>query len=69
MNPSFQRLMTQATRLTQAGRLQDATAAIQAAFGAAVVPAGSQDPRVIDVEAREVKREVPQSVKPVNPAP
>lgn len=61
--------MTQATRLTQAGRLQDATAAIQAALGTAVVPAGSHDPRVIDVEAREVKREVPQSEKPVNPAP
>lgn len=55
MNASFQRLMAQATRLTQAGDLQGATAAIQAALGGAAMPApGSQDDSVIDVQAREV---------------
>ena len=33
MNPTFQRLMREATRLTSGGKLQAATAAIQRALG------------------------------------
>ncbi|WP_280153354.1 PHB depolymerase family esterase [Piscinibacter sp. XHJ-5] len=47
MNASFQRMMSEATRLTQAGDLHAATAAIQAALG-------RQADDVIDVEAREI---------------
>lgn len=56
MNVSYQRLMAEATRLTQAGDLQGATAAIQAALGAgsASRDAGNEA-CVIDVEAREVE--------------
>ena len=39
MNPSFERLMAEASRLTQTGDLRAATAAIQAALGGAAVPA------------------------------
>ena len=64
MNPSFERLMHKAMRLTQAGSLRKATAAIQAALGSKVfaptprTPASpptphpaSDDVEVIDVEA------------------
>lgn len=61
--------MIEATRLTQAGKLQGATAAIQAAFGGAVVPASPHGPYVIDVEAREVHREAAPSAQAVKPAP
>ncbi|MFC5523834.1 alpha/beta hydrolase family esterase [Polaromonas jejuensis] len=56
MNPIFQRLMNNATRLTRVGDLQAATAAIQAALrGGVPAAAASTDRRdVIDVEAREV---------------
>ncbi len=54
MNPDFQHLMKHAARLTRAGDLQAATAAIQAALsgGAAAAPKDLRD--VIDVAAREV---------------
>ena len=63
MNNDFQRLMTEATRLTQSGDLQAATAAIQAALGMAGLasaPAANDEPGsnlasdVIDVAVREV---------------
>ncbi|MEP7297550.1 MAG: PHB depolymerase family esterase [Burkholderiales bacterium] len=57
MNTSFQRLMGEATRLTRAGDLQGATAAIQAALGGAGMSSAGNDTRVIDVEAREVEIE------------
>ena len=57
MNPGFQHLMQEATRLTRAGDLQAATAAIQAALRGGPVeakaPPGNAD-WVIDVEARVV---------------
>lgn len=55
MTPSFQRLMAEATRLTQAGDLHAATAAIRSALagGAAAPPAGEQGD-VIDVVARRL---------------
>ena len=40
MNPDFQRLMTDAARLTRAGDLQAATAAIQAALRGGVPAEG-----------------------------
>ncbi|MDB5856379.1 MAG: Esterase, depolymerase [Ramlibacter sp.] len=66
MNPDFQRLMQDATRLTSAGDLRGATAAIQAALGGAALgdafPEGSPaagypalpGKLVIDVAAREL---------------
>ena len=60
MNPSFERLMAAATRLTRTGNLQAATAAIQAALGRAKAPArqaafaAGDETEVIDVQAREV---------------
>jgi poly(hydroxyalkanoate) depolymerase family esterase len=54
MNASFQRLMAEATRLTQAGDLQAATAVIQAALGSAMPRAGDDMQEVVDVVAREV---------------
>ncbi|RZL93064.1 MAG: PHB depolymerase family esterase [Variovorax sp.] len=56
MNPDFQRLMNEATRLTRTGDLQAATAAIQAALGGvpAAPPPANEARDVIDVEAREV---------------
>jgi poly(hydroxyalkanoate) depolymerase family esterase len=57
MNASFQHLMAEATRLTRAGDLQGATAAIQAALGGAAMPATSPDDDVIEVQAREVREE------------
>lgn len=69
MNPLFQKLMGQATRLTSRGDLQRATVAIQEALGAAAFRAPGQraahdasaNDAVIDVQAREV----PASAKPV----
>ncbi|MBI2771098.1 MAG: PHB depolymerase family esterase [Burkholderiales bacterium] len=54
MNPDYQRLMQEATRLTQAGNLQGATAAIQAALGGAQPSAAYVPADFIDVAAREV---------------
>lgn len=59
MYPDFQRLMSEATRLTRAGNLQAATAAIQAALRGTkprATPAAAPDLAacVIEVEAREV---------------
>lgn len=57
MNPQFQHLMNEATRLTRAGDLQAATAAIQAAL-AGDAPPGTGQPHpaftAIDAESREV---------------
>src|SRR6478609_6571025 len=62
MNPDFQRLMQDATRLTRTGDLQGATAAIQAALrGTSAEDANSPElpalpgDIVLDVEAREVR--------------
>ena len=71
MNPTFQNLMAEATRLTQGGNLQAATAAIQAALSGAAMPAAADDVNVIDVEAREIRREAPgpqKRAQPVQPA-
>jgi len=66
MNSSFDRLMADATRLTRAGDLQQATAAIQAALRGCTAHAGG-DADVIDVEAHEIEVE-PQVSRP-QPAP
>ena len=66
MNASFQRLMAEATRLTRAGDLQGATAAIQAALGGgAAGSVASNEAGVIDVEAREVETVAPAAAPPV----
>ncbi|MFD4838493.1 alpha/beta hydrolase family esterase [Achromobacter sp. NPDC058515] len=56
MHPEFQQLMSQATRLTRAGDLVAATAAIQAALrgGPPVACSRQDDSDVIDVEAWEI---------------
>ena len=74
MTPSFGHLMTEATRLTQAGDLRAATALIQSALGAAApsatgAAAHTDQGEVIDVEAREVwPAEQPESNRPAEPA-
>lgn len=66
MNATFQRLMAEATRLTQAGDLRGATAAIQAALnGGAAAPVASNEACVIDVEAREVETVASAAAPPV----
>lgn len=71
MHPDFQRLMTEAARLTRAGELRRATASIRAALGqgsatAAETPTASDDDcLVIDVEARRVEPAPPMQ----QPAP
>lgn len=67
-NPAFQKLMADAARLTQGGNLQAATATIQAALGGAALPAATDDPNVIDVEAHEVGRKAPAQQPPAQPA-
>ena len=57
MRPDLQRLVEQATALTRAGRLHDATDVIQRALGgggAGIGPQARAAADVIDVEAREV---------------
>jgi poly(hydroxyalkanoate) depolymerase family esterase len=57
MTPDIQQLMNEVTRLTRAGNLHAATAAIQAAFasdGRAKPGAGD---RVLDVESREIAQQ------------
>ncbi|HJV97037.1 MAG TPA: PHB depolymerase family esterase [Albitalea sp.] len=54
MNPSFQRAMVEATRLTRAGDLRAAAALIQAALHGTAAPAAGREADVIDVEAHEV---------------
>jgi poly(hydroxyalkanoate) depolymerase family esterase len=71
MNSDFLSLMSHATRLTQGGDLQAATAAIQAALSgsaapAAAAPAGDFD--VIDVEAREIPHEAQDATTTAQPA-
>ena len=68
MSSSFERLVADATRLTRAGKLHDATAAIRAALGGTAVAAACGEPEIIDVEAREVGTEWPSSVQRVPPA-
>ncbi len=57
MNDTFQRLMADATKLTQSGDLRAATAAIQAALSGAATPTRAKlaDTAVIEGEAREVR--------------
>lgn len=73
MNSSFQHLMSEATRLTQSGNLQAATAAIQAAlakngFPAAAEAAAAHDPNVIDVQAHVIQSEAFKTVKDAEPS-
>ncbi|HSV55449.1 MAG TPA: PHB depolymerase family esterase, partial [Burkholderiaceae bacterium] len=66
MNPHFQKLMSQATRLTGSGRLQAATAAIQSALAAAGLTRAAPTPAfkdVIDVQARELPSDARQGVE------
>lgn len=83
MNPTFQRLLAETTRLTRSGNLHGATAAIQAALRGIAAPArpagsvgfagfagrGAVD--VMDVEAREVatQRGLGASAAQVRPTP
>ena len=70
MNPSFERLMSQATRLTRSGKLKDAMAAIQAALRRSPIaapvhtaPAPSAEVAdVVDVQAREVADNSPAAL-------
>jgi len=68
MSSSFERLMADATRLTRAGNLRDATAAIRAALAGAAPAAARDDPDVIDVQAREIGTDAPLPVQRVPPA-
>lgn len=74
MNPDFKHLMAEANRLTRAGDLHAATAAIQAALGrmglAQPMPGDMRGdmPGVIDVEARPVPEHRPAGVDPEAPA-
>ena len=73
MNSNFLSLMSEATRLTQGGDLQAATAAIQAALKGGALPAAAaraHDIDVIDVEARVIQREapLPKTAEPAAPA-
>ena len=69
MPPSFQQLMADATRLTRAGDLHAATAAIQAALHGSS-PSADAAASVIDVEAREVRveRDIEAPVPPPRPS-
>lgn len=81
MNPSLQQILRNATRLTRAGHLGEATAALQRALrlagtpgraeAPASTPAGAGRPTaagdVIDVEGRFVETE-PAPARPVDPA-
>ena len=71
---TFQNFMAEAGRMTQGGKLQEATAAIQAALAKAGLSGANAgtfggDTNVIDVEAWEVGREAPAPHAPVRPAP
>ncbi|MEJ7687663.1 MAG: PHB depolymerase family esterase [Variovorax sp.] len=58
MNPLFQRLMHQASRMTRGGDLQEATRAIQRALGSVAPPAAAaanDDALVVDVPSRVVE--------------
>jgi poly(hydroxyalkanoate) depolymerase family esterase len=74
MNPVFQNLIAQATRLTQGGDLLAATSVIQAALRGATSPAatpdtpGSFDAYVIDVDAHEVHLARPEIYDATEPA-
>lgn len=75
MNPNFVELMRNAARLTRAGRLIDATAAIQHALGVARDRAAEPErarhdaSAVVDVEAHEVARHAALAVEPTPAAP
>jgi poly(hydroxyalkanoate) depolymerase family esterase len=70
MHSTFERLMADATRLTRAGNLGAATAAIQAALRGAMRPV-DDDACVIDVEAREIRseREIERNAESIPPRP
>jgi poly(hydroxyalkanoate) depolymerase family esterase len=59
MNTTFQRIMAEVTRLTRAGKLKDATAAIKAAIGGGRAPATARNAEVVDVQTRTVQRDAP----------
>ncbi|MBT9476319.1 PHB depolymerase family esterase [Polaromonas sp.] len=54
MTPTFQRIMAEVTRLTRAGKLKEATAAIKSALVGGRVPANAPHANVVDVPARTV---------------
>ncbi|WP_085316660.1 extracellular catalytic domain type 1 short-chain-length polyhydroxyalkanoate depolymerase [Derxia lacustris] len=54
MNSLLNKLMSEATRLTQAGNLQAATEAIKSALAAHLPGMSGHDDRTVDVQAREV---------------
>ncbi len=66
MNPTFQRLVAEASRLTQSGDLRAATAAIKIALTGAAQAAPNES-NVIDIEAREIIPEPAEST-PTSPA-
>lgn len=59
MNSTFQRMMAEVTRLTRAGKLKEATAAIKAALGGGRAPAAHNNANGVDVQARTVQRDAP----------
>jgi poly(hydroxyalkanoate) depolymerase family esterase len=68
MNTAFTDFMNEATRLTRAGELKAATAAIQAALGAASsVPRNMPTFDAIDVHAREVPAAPQPGIDPATP--
>jgi hypothetical protein len=75
MNPTFQRLMAEATRLTRAGSLRAATDAIRRALGSGPASAGQpiaplfEAGDVIDMPARELPPDTAAPTPAVAPTP
>ena len=71
MNEKLQEALQRASQLTRAGRLADATAAIQQALGRGARPPPAtprpSDADIIDVEARVVGERAPESERPAPP--
>jgi poly(hydroxyalkanoate) depolymerase family esterase len=57
MNTTFQRIMAEVTRLTRAGKLKEATAAVKAALGGGRAPVTAKNAEVVDVQTRTVQRD------------
>ena len=64
MKPTFQRFMSEVSRLTQTGKLGEATAAIQAALRGGKMPVADKNANVIDIQARELKRDGRDAAQP-----
>lgn len=67
MNSTFQRMMAEVARLTRAGKLREATAAIKAALGGASATPAARNASVVDVQARIISRDAP--ARPAAPVP